>query len=81
MPEKQFKVVVDLSKPKSERESYVELTAEELEQQEIDTAEGMAERLAEKKAQYDRDTAKESATEKLAALGLTAEEILAITGA
>ena len=55
------------------------LTAEELAQREVDAAAGIVaeeERIAAKEA---ADAAKESANAKLAALGLTAEEIAALS--
>lgn len=55
------------------------LTAEELAQREVDAAAGIAaeaERIAAKEA---ADAAKKSANAKLAALGLTAEEIAALS--
>lgn len=75
------KVVVDLSKPKGQRESIIPLTAEEIAQREADAAQAaieQAEREAEAQAKADAKTA---AQDKLAALGLTPEEIAAITGA
>ena len=75
------KVVVDLSKPKGERESIIPLTAEEIAQREADAAQAaieQAQREAEEQAKAD---AKVSALAKLEALGLTDLEIAAITGA
>lgn len=75
------KVVVDLSKPKGERESIVPLTAEEIAEREamaLQAAEEQAQREAEEQAKAD---AKASALAKLAALGLTEEEAQAIVGA
>lgn len=81
MSETLMKLVVDLSKPKGEREQYIPLTPEEMAQRELDAqkaAEEMARREAEEQA---REAAKQAAKDKLAALGLTPEEIAAITGA
>jgi hypothetical protein len=77
------KLVVDLSKPKGhpDRVQSIPLTAEELEQRELDriAAEAAeAERLALETAKAE---AKAAAHSKLEALGLTPEEIAAITGA
>lgn len=75
------KIIVDLSKPKGERESIVPLTAEEIaerEAQALQAAEEQAQREAEEAA---RIAAKESALAKLAALGLTEAEAQAIVGA
>ena len=75
------KLVVDLSKPEGdpERVQSIPLTEEELSQREAD-------RIAAEAAQTEREAeeqataeAKASAESKLAALGLTAEEIAALT--
>jgi hypothetical protein len=74
------KVVIDLSKPKGQRESIIPLTKDEIAQRELDAiqaAEEQAQREAEDQAKAD---AKAAAQSKLAALGLTPEEIAAITG-
>lgn len=76
MTEVPTKVVVDCSTGKTE---IVTLTAEELAQRDADAAafaQAEAERLAEEQAKADAKVAAES---KLAALGLTAEEIAALT--
>jgi hypothetical protein len=76
------KLVIDLSKKEGhpDRVQSIPLTAEELEQRELDriAAEAAeAERLIAEQAQAD---AKASAEAKLTALGLTAEEIAALKG-
>lgn len=76
---KPTKIVVDLSKPKGQRETVVELTDEEIAEREVRAAEAEAQRVAEEEAQAAQAAAKTAAEEKLAALGLTAEEIAAIT--
>lgn len=73
------KVIVDLSKPKGQRETVVELTDEEIAEREVRAAEAEAQRIADEEAQAAKAAAKTAAEEKLAALGLTAEEIAAIT--
>ena len=81
MSETPVKIIVDLSKPKGERESIVPLTAEEIaerEAQALQAAEEQAQREAEEQAKI---AAKESALAKLAALGLTEAEAQAIVGA
>jgi hypothetical protein len=81
MSDTPVKVVVDLSKPKGQRESIIPLTEDEIAQRELDAiqaAEEQAQREAEDQARAD---AKAAAQSKLAALGLTPEEIAAITGA
>ena len=75
------KIVVDLSKPKGERESIIPLTAEEIaerEAQALIAAEEQAQREAEEQAKAD---AKASAIAKLTGLGLSEEEALALVGA
>lgn len=75
------KIVVDLSKPKGEREQVIPLTAEEISELEariLQAAQEQAQREAEELAKAE---AKASAQAKLAALGLSDEEIAAITGA
>ena len=74
------KVVVDLSKPKGERESIVELTAEEIAEREAQAAEAEAQRLAEEQAQAELEANKQSAKDKLASLGLTEAEVIALLG-
>ena len=76
MTEVPTKVVVDCSTGKTE---IVTLTAEELAQRDADAAafaQAEAERLAEEQAKADAKAAAES---KLVALGLTTEEIAALT--
>lgn len=80
MADRPTKVVVDLSKPKGQRETVVELTDEEIAEREQRAAEAEAERIAEEEAQAAKEAAAQSARDKLAALGLSEEEIAAITG-
>jgi hypothetical protein len=55
------------------------LTAEEIAQREADAAAAEARRAEEEAAKAAADAAKASAQDKLAALGLTADEIAALT--
>jgi len=80
-PATPMKLTVDLSKPKGEREAYEPMSAEELAQSEVDGADYQARKDSENKIEEARRVARDSASSKLAALGLTTEEILAITGA
>lgn len=69
------KLVVDLA---TGIEQYIDLTPEEIQQRELDAiaaATAQAEREAEEAA---KAAAKEAAHEKLAALGLSADEIAAL---
>lgn len=80
MTEIPVKIIVDLSKPKGERESIIPLTKAEIAErdaQAIIAAEEQAQRDLEEQA---RIAAKASAEAKLSALGLTAEEVSAIVG-
>ncbi len=57
----------------------VELTAEEIAQRESDAAQAEADRIAAEAEAQAKAEAKANAEAKLAALGLTAEEIAALT--
>jgi hypothetical protein len=81
MSDTPVKVVIDLSKPKGQRESIIPLTEDEIAQRELDAlqaAQEQAEREAEEQAKAD---AKASGIAKLMALGLSEEEALALVGA
>lgn len=80
MNEIPVKVIVDLSKPKGERESIVPLTAEEIAQREVDAANAAIEQAERDAVQQAQEAAKASAEAKLAALGLTPAEVSAIVG-
>lgn len=77
---KPTKLIVDLSKPKGQRETIVELTAEEIAEGEARSLEAETLQLEQDQLLADRLAAKASAEAKLAVLGLTAEEITAILG-
>jgi hypothetical protein len=70
------KLVVDLS---TGVQQYIDLTPEELEQRSIDAAAAELDRQAREKAEQAKADAKLAAQAKLQALGLTGEEITAIT--
>lgn len=70
------KIVIDCSTGIA---TEVELTAEEIAQREADAAQAEAERLAAEAEAQAKAEAKANAEAKLAALGLTAEEIAALT--
>ena len=80
MSEKLMKIVVDLSKPKGERESYIELTAAELKRLKSDTDEYEARVELEAAQAKDKADAKASGISKLSELGLSDAEIAAIVG-
>ena len=72
MNEKPIKLVVDLATGNSE---YIELTAEEIQQRELDAIEHATRKAEEDAAKAAHDALKASAKEKLiAGLPLTAEE-------
>ena len=70
------KLIIDLSKPEGQRESVVPLTEAELE----DLAKAKAAQEAAEAEAQARAEARASALEKLAALGLTEDEIAALAG-
>jgi aspartokinase len=76
MTDTPMKVIVDCSTGES---VTVPLTAEELEQRELDRIAYEAEEAARLVAEEAKEALKASANSKLAALGLTADEIAAIT--
>jgi len=70
------KIIVDCSTGEVQE---IALTAEEIAEREAMAAEYAVQKAAEDAAKAAAEAAKESANAKLAALGLTAEEIAAIT--
>lgn len=72
------KLIVDCS---TGERTVVPLTPEEIAEREQMALEAEAQRLAEEQAQAEREAARISAMEKLETLGLTPEEIAALTGA
>ena len=81
MSETPVKIVVDLSKPKGERESIIPLTKAEIAERDAQAVIAESERVEREALEAEKAAAKESANDKLAALGLSPEEIAAITGA
>ena len=70
------KLVVDLAKG---TQTYVDLTAEEIEQRAVDAQAAAIERAEREAADAAKADAKLAAQAKLQALGLTGDEIAAIT--
>ncbi len=70
------KLIVDLAKG---TQTYVDLTPDEIEQRRIDAAAAELERQEREAAEQAKADAKLSAQAKLAALGLTGEEVAALT--
>jgi len=75
MTETLNKIVVDCS---TGEQTIVPLTAEEIAQRELDAAAYAAQKAIEEAEAAAKATAKASAESKLAALGLTADEIAAL---
>ena len=69
------KLIVDLA---TGTQRYVDLTAEEIQQRELDAIEAATRKAEEDAAAAAVAAAKESAMAKLQALGLTVEEVTAI---
>jgi hypothetical protein len=69
------KLIVDVAKG---TQSYVDLTPEEIEQRAVDAQVAAIEKAEREAADQAKADAKASAQAKLAALGLTAEEIAAL---
>ena len=70
------KLVVDLAKG---TQTYVDLTAEEIEQRAVDAQAAAIDKAERDAADAAKADAKLSAQAKLAALGLTGEEVAALT--
>ena len=80
MSETPVKIVVDLSKPKGQRESIIELTSAELTEREEMRIESEASQAAQDKAQKETAKKKLSGRNKLLDLGLTEAEVTALIG-
>ena len=78
MADRPTKLIVDCS---TGQRTIVELTDEEMAEREAMAAQAEADRLAQEQAAAELQAQKQSAQEKLKALGLTDLEIAAITGA
>ena len=70
------KLIVDLAKG---TQTYVDLTAEEIEQRAVDAQAAAIDKAEREAADAAKADAKLSAQAKLAALGLTGEEVAALT--
>jgi len=81
MTDTPVKVIVDLSKPKGQRESIVPLTDEEIAERDAQAVQAELDRQAEEESQAAREASKQSAKDKLAALGLSEAEVTALLGA
>ena len=77
---KPTKVIVDLSKPKGERETIVELTKAEIAEREARAVEAELEGIAEEEAEAKKQADKEQGIATLKSLGLTDDQITALLG-
>jgi len=75
------KIVIDLSKPKGQRESIIELTAEEIAEHEAMAANAEANRLAEEAIEAQKAVDAQAGRNALLALGLSEAQITALVGA
>jgi membrane protein involved in colicin uptake len=80
MSDTPVKVIVDLSKPEGEREQIIPLTAEEIAEREAMAIQAAQEQAEREAAEAQKQANKESAKAKLAALGLSDEEVAALLG-
>ena len=81
MPETPMKIVVDLSKPKGERESIIPLTDEEIAEQEAQAVIAEAERVEREAIEAQKQADAQAGRDALVALGLTEAQINALLGA
>lgn len=81
MTDTPVKIVVDLSKPKGERESIIPLTDEEIAERDAQAVQAAKDQAVADKAAKAVEASKQSAKDKLAALGLTEAEVTALLGA
>ena len=76
-----MKIVVDLSKPKGQRESIIPLTQAEIDEQETFAASIEAQRLEREAIAEQKATDAQAGRDALVALGLTEAQITALVGA
>jgi hypothetical protein len=81
MSEIPVKIVVDLSKPKGERESIIPLTDEEIAEREAQAVIAEAERVEQEAIAEQKATDAQAGRDALVALGLTEAQITALVGA
>lgn len=80
MTETPVKIVVDLSKPKGQRESIIPLTKAEIAERDAQAVQAKKDQAAEDKAANEIAKKKLSGHSKLLALGLTEAEVSALLG-
>lgn len=81
MTETPVKIVVDLSKPKGERESIIPLTDEEIAERDAQAVIAEAERVEQEAIAEQKATDAQAGRDALVALGLTEAQIAALLGA
>jgi enhancing lycopene biosynthesis protein 2 len=81
MSEIPVKVIVDLSKPKGQRESIVPLTDEEIAERDAQTVLAESERVEREAIAEQKAADAQAGRDALVALGLTEAQITALVGA
>ena len=81
MSEIPVKIVVDLSKPKGERESIIPLTDEEIAERDAQAVIAESERVEQEAIATQKATDAQAGRDALVALGLTEAQITALLGA
>ena len=81
MTETPVKVIVDLSKPKGQRESIVPLTDEEIAERDAQAVIAEAERVEQEAIAEQKAADAQAGRDALVALGLTEAQIAALLGA
>ena len=81
MTDTPMKIVVDLSKPKGERESIVPLTDEEIAERDAQAVLAEAERVEQEAIEAQKAADAQAGRDALVALGLTDAQINALLGA
>ena len=81
MSETPMKIVVDLSKPKGERESIIPLTDEEIAERDAQAVIAEAERVEQEAIEAQKAEDAQAGRDALLALGLTEAQIAALLGA
>ena len=81
MTETPMKIIVDLSKPKGERESIIPLTNDEIAERDAQAVIAEAERVEQEAIEAQKATDAQAGRDALVALGLTEAQIAALLGA
>ena len=81
MTETPVKIVVDLSKPKGERESIIPLTDDEIAERDAQAVIAESERVEQEAIATQKATDAQAGRDALVALGLTEAQITALLGA